>query len=1316
MSSLTPSVADPFRALKRAMDAEEPRVVVVVGAGVSIGATGAAHASWKGLLEHGLGFLRDRGDFGQQRCDVFLGRLSAAFSPFDPELALELAENIQHSLQHPDPDAFAAWLENAFDAFSAQPGRRATLDALLELQRAGALLLTTNYDSLLSDCTGLRPVTRDDKEAFLRVVNRQDEGILHIHGHWREPASVVLGVRSYDDIVDDPLFQDGFKSLWMQNHWLYVGCGNGLEDPNLGRLLAWGKQWGKGPREHYYLSIEKEADALRGHPGTPANLICVGMADFAGIPPVLHDLSPVVRCAPFARIEADCAHVRPAHSSHVDNPFPSWKEYLDGDVPALQADDLVRERLRTHSWAFVLDVASVGKTTLAMRLATAADQRGRPAFHLDLADVGPDEDDDSWAMALMALRRLAKSGTLLIVDNAHHAPALARKLWTQWRESRSGGRLLLIATEAERAVTTDPAQDLGFFRMHPDNPALALRPQPEDLKRILHSILRRFGSHRASASMQDPPAEAVDQWYRDYGHALGAFCIAVLGRRACLQAGDWSLPYAAAAEWVWEKWLRPLNDANRANALCLAAFGAQELEIPVDPAALPHPSKLGQLLNLGLVAKSMRGKHQQFLRYRLREPSWGRLLLASHHAREGDEQDVETFTETLLFEAAARHLPAGALISVRWRRVGVLDRPARMWEFLAEKSDHLRVEFTGSNLIQLSSLLKEAGVLRQKLLQEKVWNALEKSLSALIPLAFATPLADAAHFLSTARQQKRTAICDGLWGAFEADSDRLADSAFATSLEHVAHFLGVARQQGRTVVCDSLWGALEADPNRLADAAFATALQNVANFLGVAWQRGRTVVCDSLWGALEADPNRLADTAFATSLRGLAYFLEIARQHRRTVICDSLWGALEAGSNRLANTAFATSLHDLAYFLEIARQHRRTVICDSLWGALEAGSNRLANTAFETSLHDLAHFLEIARQHGRTTACDHLWDALEKDLGRLARMLRACTMKYARSFLDVIQSHGRDGLMQREIRLDFEVEPSVEPQTLTYRVIERIPVEHWAEIGQRATLQHAVMISMHCRRVGQHQHAQAIRSIVISRAQAGDFPPDLAGFSQAALLLAFERSDPRSFKLIDALCTKPWLHWQYHKAKLGVLASGLRLLALHQPAQVVQRFRNAELRLRLGREFSDFSQLVPTEQHQSVQLLGCSVLCGQTVGDSLLRNVVDKVLAVLPEQELPHRESATHVEEWQYQLWLGLRTVVALKKGSLRLAPGLIRQTRDLWRFNLERSATAPLGAEHRVDQQMVAWLDDCLRRGECDLIPPQRFFLLPELAGPKPG
>ena len=67
------------------------------------------------------------------------------------------------------------------------------------IQRLVALdlpLVTTNYDDLIENVAGLRSVTWKDPRNVTRSVRGDDRRVLHLHGHWNEPDSVVLGIRS----------------------------------------------------------------------------------------------------------------------------------------------------------------------------------------------------------------------------------------------------------------------------------------------------------------------------------------------------------------------------------------------------------------------------------------------------------------------------------------------------------------------------------------------------------------------------------------------------------------------------------------------------------------------------------------------------------------------------------------------------------------------------------------------------------------------------------------------------------------------------------------------------------------------------------------------------------------------------------------------------------------------------------------------------------------------------------------------------------------------------------------------------------------
>ena len=511
-------------------------MLVVVGAGISAGATLAPHASWLGLLKHGVEHLVTTEVFTNKRGKELSASLDVAFSPFDLETALQHAELVEQNLRTPDAAAFARWLGAAFHDFR---GRSKALDALRDLQQAGALLLTTNYDSLLSEVTGLLPVTWEEHAEFLQVINRQRPGILHIHGHWQRPSSVVLGKGSYDRIVRDQDLQDILKSLWLEWSWMYVGCGDGLDDPNLGRLVAWGKRWGNSALPDYFLAKADKAHALARRPDRPDNLVSVGYPDHTNLPGVLRSLPPAARCWPFIPVDADFALFR-SPGSPVSMPFPSRQEYLDGEVPAFAADAEIHARLNQHRWAFILDVASVGKTTLALRMATATEQRDHPTYYLDLATVDAEEADPE---ATAAMRRLSRPTSLLILDNIHHRPELARQLWDQWRDCPRGSKLLLVATRMQRTVTRTPAHDLGFFERHATNPTVELRPTPDDLWTILKHLYGRVGPRATPLAV--PPSSVLQGWHREYQSALGAFCLATLGSPGRVPA--WPLGIAAGS-------------------------------------------------------------------------------------------------------------------------------------------------------------------------------------------------------------------------------------------------------------------------------------------------------------------------------------------------------------------------------------------------------------------------------------------------------------------------------------------------------------------------------------------------------------------------------------------------------------------------------------------------------------------------------------------------------------------------------------------------------------------------------------------------
>ncbi len=287
--------------------AERPRdLVIVVGAGVSIGALRgsplARLASWQGLLHDGLDQVESRGGPGRED----LGRIRGLLDSQDAALWIEAAEWLTRMLGGPEGGAFKQWLRATAGAFAAERREPDVLAALAAMAERGALLATTNYDGLLEAATGAPAVTWRDPAKVGRVIRGDDPGILHLHGYWEEPASVVLGRRSYDEVVRDEHAQATLKALRMTKTFLFVGAGAGLEDPNMGGFLRWTAQVFAGCEdEHYRLVREEEREAVQAlHPEAQRIRALSYGRGHDGLAPFLGSLLPMPRVVPAAPVAA----------------------------------------------------------------------------------------------------------------------------------------------------------------------------------------------------------------------------------------------------------------------------------------------------------------------------------------------------------------------------------------------------------------------------------------------------------------------------------------------------------------------------------------------------------------------------------------------------------------------------------------------------------------------------------------------------------------------------------------------------------------------------------------------------------------------------------------------------------------------------------------------------------------------------------------------------------------------------------------------------------------------------------------------------
>jgi hypothetical protein len=261
----------------------------------------------------------------------------------------------------------------------------------------------------------------------------------------------------------------------------------------------------------------------------------------------------------------------------------------------------------------------------------------------------------------------------------------------------------------------------------------------------------------------------------------------------------------------------------------------------------------------------------------------------------------------------------------------------------------------------------------------------------------------------------------------------------------------------------------------------------------------------------------------------------------------------------------------------------------------------------------------------------------------------------------------------------------------------------WDNVPKSEPFVGATWVASHAAYAGRDDLKSALVMRLLTRATPLDFPAVRAGsLSNLAWLLMNVPSDAEGSvpSFLEAICTRAWLQTLYTKAQCGGVAKGLRLLGLHQPPEIVRRFRSPSLALRLERELFRFGQITIGQQIQLIQLLGSSTLCGWLAEPRWFTKVALGSVAALPIAGLAHRPDADKVEDWQFQLWLGLRAVTATTGQAIPVSSDVILTTLRLWRANLVDASTDLKSYAYRVHHSMVAWLEICSRSNR-GLVPP---------------
>jgi hypothetical protein len=240
-------------------DVATGHALVIVGTGVSIAVSGGAEsASWGGLLRSGIDYA------AEMNLSLPEGWKAGAIA--DLEMAegglrngfITLADKVTAALGGAGGMNYRAWLRAELEPLPV--ANAALAEAVVGL---GLPIATTNYDGLLEKVSDREHCTWRDPGRIQRVLSGRDDAILHLHGHWAEPDSIILGSASYSKVADDLGARAIREAIAATRSLLFIGMGAGVDDPTFSTLRIWITSALTGTEvRSYRLCLDSEAAQL----------------------------------------------------------------------------------------------------------------------------------------------------------------------------------------------------------------------------------------------------------------------------------------------------------------------------------------------------------------------------------------------------------------------------------------------------------------------------------------------------------------------------------------------------------------------------------------------------------------------------------------------------------------------------------------------------------------------------------------------------------------------------------------------------------------------------------------------------------------------------------------------------------------------------------------------------------------------------------------------------------------------------------------------------------------------------------------------
>ena len=209
---------------------------IITGAGITSASTNDFNrnlvGTWTSLLEYGIRFCCEKcgkkKSWGENSTKLIFQNQSST------DDLLQVGDEVVDTLIQ--KGKYEEWLK-VFDHVKVENPQ-----LIKGLKEWEIPIATVNYDNLIEDIFHFLPITPNDEEKIEKFLNpfEKKNFVLHLHGHFKQPKSIVLGKKSYERIVNDDFAQ--FINRYIVTFYkaiIFIGFGKGIYDKNFRLIFEW---------------------------------------------------------------------------------------------------------------------------------------------------------------------------------------------------------------------------------------------------------------------------------------------------------------------------------------------------------------------------------------------------------------------------------------------------------------------------------------------------------------------------------------------------------------------------------------------------------------------------------------------------------------------------------------------------------------------------------------------------------------------------------------------------------------------------------------------------------------------------------------------------------------------------------------------------------------------------------------------------------------------------------------------------------------------------------------------------------------------